>query len=289
MNNVLNFIRWGLTHVDPSSIPAGAILPLPLDECGVEPAHYLLGTVWHYTTQAVIWSVYNKNYANRFTKDEFSRITQSWKSTDHATDCQGLCDAYFSVVEGIPTDINANANYTSWCTAKGKISSISREYVIGEAVFKDKNGTKTHIGYICGFMPDGEPLVLEAQGIYYGVRINKLCDRPEFTYRGLMTKKFEYAPEADANPEPATDPVKFEVTSPVHKGDAYKAMQTALMFAGYTDYNGDKLEPDGKWGRKSQAAFDKLIKEYAPASSEPVAPLVQLSIGDEIVYKSREE
>lgn len=42
---ILDFIRWALTHAKPSTIPAGAKLPLPLAECGAEPWQYLFGSV----------------------------------------------------------------------------------------------------------------------------------------------------------------------------------------------------------------------------------------------------
>lgn len=32
--HVLDFIKWGLTHVKKSSVPVGAILPIPVSEVG---------------------------------------------------------------------------------------------------------------------------------------------------------------------------------------------------------------------------------------------------------------
>lgn len=60
---------------------------------------------------------------------------------------------------------------------------------------------------------------------------------------------------------------KFEVSSPMHEGPAYLAMQEALRQAGYTDYEDKPLSPNGKWGKRSQAAFDKLVADYAPAAA----------------------
>lgn len=297
MPNVLSFIKWALPHVDPASIPKGAVLPLPIEECGVDPVHYLLGTIWINTTQKLIWKIYEKNYASWLTTDQFADITKDWKPTERATDCQGLCDAYFSVAEGVPTDVNADYNYKYWCTDKGKISDISRPWVIGEAVFKYNASKKkmTHIGYICGFV-NGEPLVLEAQGVYHGVKINQLSQRPEFTYRGLMTKKFDYTIEEE--PGMPITPLVFEVVSPIHKGDDYKKMQEILVAANYPDTNGRPLEPDGKWGAKSQFAFESMISDYAEklGLTKPTElvvdteiPDIELSVDGRVVYTSRKE
>jgi hypothetical protein len=88
-------------------------------------------------------------------------------------------------------DTNANGNYVNFCTDKGLCSAINRPYVIGEAVFNGSNTKKTHVGWVCGFMPDSSPLVIEARGLSYGVVITNMATRP-WKYRGLMTKRFEY-------------------------------------------------------------------------------------------------
>jgi hypothetical protein len=43
----------------------------------------------------------------------------------------------------------------------------------------------------------------------------------------------------------------------------YAKMQDVLNAAGFTDDAGNALESDGKWGKKSQQAFDKFIASYA--------------------------
>ena len=59
---------------------------------------------------------------------------------------------------------------------------------------------------------------------------------------------------------------KFEVVSPMLRGDRIAAMQRALNANGYTDDNGNKLVEDGKWGSKSQAAFRKLLEAHTQES-----------------------
>lgn len=221
--------------------------------------HYLFGSVRVTTDKATLDRYYNQHYHKSMTRAEYDRITADWKPTDYATDCQGLLDAYMTYVLGEKTDINADMNYKYWCEQKGKIADINRPYVIGEALFKARDdGIKHHVGWVCGF--DGaEPLVVEARNIYYGVVITRFSQR-NWTYRGLMTKQFDYTENKPM------DKVKFEKVTPMHRGEAYLKMQQALNAAGYTDANGKRLDEDGKWGNCSQAAFDALIADY---SKEP--------------------
>lgn len=55
MTNVLDFIRWALTHVNPNTIPSGAVLAGgTATNVGAEPWHYLYGTIRSKTTKALI-------------------------------------------------------------------------------------------------------------------------------------------------------------------------------------------------------------------------------------------
>lgn len=267
MNNVQDFIKWALTHVDPKTIPTLAELPLPANECGTEPWHYLYGTTRSHTTRDRLEERFNNYYSSHgWTRAQYDAATASWKPTDYATDCQGLLDAYFTYEKGITTDINANMNYTDWCTDKGSVEAVTRPYVLGEAVFMARiNGTMHHIGWICGFDTDGMPLVVEARSLTFGVVVTRFCER-SWTHRGLMTKKFDYKNDESEENTMATI---FEVKSPMLKGDSILAMQKALNLNGYTDMNGNQLSEDGKWGGKSQAAFDKMISAHSTAPDKP--------------------
>lgn len=262
---VIDFIKWALTHA--KSVPIGAAMPLPAEACCAEPWHYLFGSVRVQTTPATL-ARYRQAYVNRgWAGADFDAAVAGWRSTDYATDCQGLLDSYLTYVLHHKTDINADMNYRLWCNAKGPIDDITRDYVIGEAVFvSNKNGKMTHVGWICGFDSDGTPLVVEARGLRYGVVVTRLDNRP-WTHRGIMDKKFKYSEESEM------EKIKFEVASPMHTGAAYKAMQTALSAAGYTDGDGKTLMEDGKWGTKSQAAFTAMIADYSthsPAGADPI-------------------
>ena len=256
-----NFIKWALTHVKRSTIPLDAQLPLPIAQCGTDPWNYLFGSVRVMTTQATINYYFNNHYKNKMTRADYDAITNSWSRTGYATDCQGMLDAYLTYVCNEKIDINAHMNYTLWCTDKGTIASINRPYVIGEAVFmcSTKSKKMTHVGWICGFRANGEPLVVEARGLAYGVVVTELSKR-NWTHRGLMTAKFDYTKHQE-EPKPMST-IKFEKTNPIKTGEPYLAMQKALNAAGYTDATGKVLVEDGKWGAKSQQAFEKLLNAH---------------------------
>ena len=262
MTNVLDFIRWALTHVNPESVPSGAVLANgTATNVGTEPWHYLYGTVKSKTTAARIEERWRNHYSKTWTREAYDRATACMSPGDFATDCQGLLDAYLTYELGEKTDVNADYNYRKWCTGKGKISEIERPYKLGEAVFMaNSRGKMSHVGWVCGLDLDGELLVVEARGLSYGVVVTRLEDRP-WTHRGLMTKKFEY------NKEEKPMATKFEVLSPMLRGDGIAAMQRALNANGYTDDNGNALKEDGKWGSKSQAAFRKLLEAHTQESN----------------------
>lgn len=254
MDKASDFIAWAVARAKPESVPAGAVIPFPVGI--VQPWEYLYGTTGIKCTQAVLDNRYEEYYSqHNWTLSAYAKATDGWVQRGvYVCDCEGLLDAYLHL------DTNADNCYNNWCTDKGRMSEIDRPWVIGEAVFKESrrsNGIwyKSHVGWVCGFMPDGEPVVVEERGIKYGCVVTKLTERP-WTYRGLVTHKLDY------KEEPMD--IRFEVTNPMHEGDAYYAMQEALRLAGYTDYEDKSLAPNGKWGKRSQAAFGKMIADYAP-------------------------
>lgn len=263
MYNVHDFIAWALTHVKPQTVPSGAVLPIPTADCGIEPWEYLFGSVRVKTTQDTLDRYFEQHYKQQMSRAQFDRITKDWDRNGYATDCEGLCDAYLTYECGELTDINANANYEYWCTDKGKLKDIDRPYVTGEALFMWSNTQKkmTHVGWVCGTDKDGNTLVVEARGILYGVVVTRLDSRG-WTHRGLMTKKFDYS-------EDPLEMLRFDVIDPMPSGEAYRAMQHALNLAGYPDENGQPLEEDGKWGKKSLQAFNTMMQVNSP-SPEPV-------------------
>lgn len=193
MFDPIAFIRWALTHAKRAGIPNGALLPLPAESCGNEPWEYLFGSVRQQTNQDSIDRYFRDHYCSSMTREKYDSYTSKWDRSGYATDCQGLLDAYVTYEVGEKTDINADMNYKYWCTDKGELSAIDRPFVLGEAVFmrSDSSGKMHHVGWVCGFMPDGEPLIVEARGIAYGVVVTRFNSRA-WTHRGLMKAKFDY-------------------------------------------------------------------------------------------------
>lgn len=171
------------------------------------------------------------------------------------------------------TDINSAMNYALWCTDKGLIRNIDRKYVIGEAVFRENAaGRIVHVGWICGFMED-EPLVVEARSLSYGTVVSSLSKR-NFTHRGLMKNRFEYEKEEKKM-------IRFENKSPMLRGEVFLSMQRTLNLAGYVDENGNKLVEDGKWGRKSQQAFESMLENNTTGTIKTI----KLDVDGKTVYE----
>ena len=197
MVSVVDFIRWGLTHCKKATLPAEAILPIDaasVGSCG--EWEYLYGTTGKVVTQSLLDSKYSSYYSKHgWSRAEFDAATSGWVEAKKVVcDCQGVED-YFS-----KSDANARGNYKNYCTAKGLCSAISRPYVLGEAVFNGATeSTITHVGFVCGFLPNGDVLVFEERGLLYGFVVTRMSKRA-WTYRGLMTKRYEYNNE-EGQPE----------------------------------------------------------------------------------------
>lgn len=293
MYYVKDFITWALTHVNKQSIPRGANLPLSIDSCGTEPWQYLFGSVRVKTTQATIDRYYENHYGNPMSyyppmpRAQYDKYTANWNRNGFATDCQGLCDAWWTYVADVQTDINADMNYRIWCTNKGKLTDINRPFVIGEALFHaNSTGKMTHVGWICGFDANGAALAVEARGIAYGVVVTKVSER-NWTHRGLMTVVFDYSDKPIEEDKPM-EKIKFEKTSPMLKGEPYLAMQKALNLAGYTDDSGAMLEEDGKWGGKSQQAFNAMIADYTAPVVVPEPITITVPATPEAIFPSKD-
>lgn len=274
MDHVLDFIKWGLTHVKKDSVPEGAILPIDISLVGSAGEwEYLLGSTGYVATQSLLDRNYKKYYKGDWTREEFDRATAGWVARKQIVcDCQGVEDYYSKA------DNNANGNYKKYCTDKGLCSAINRPYVIGEAVFNGSSSNKSHIGFVCGFMPDGDVLVMEERGLSYGFVITRMSKRA-WKYRGLMTKRYSYA---SVDSQPQTEATGFVFTRQLKygcKGDDVKELKQALKAKGYgglTLTNGNfygatrtkvkafqrdnGLSVDGIAGPKTYAALDVKYK-----------------------------
>lgn len=249
MQNVKEFIKWALSHADPNTVPKNAIIDYPVGNNGVW--EYLWGTSGQVVTQKLLDARWKSYYSkNGWTREEYDAITYNWvKDCIHVSDCQGLLDAY------LKNDTNANGNYVNYCTSKGKIGEISRQYVLGEAVFNGTATKKTHVGWVCGFMSNGDVLVVENRGLAYGVVITRMSKRA-WKYRGLMTKKFSYDDEP-IQPDPPVfvfhRNLKYGCS-----GDDVIELKKLLIHAGYDQ----GITINTKSSKNFRSSTKKCVKEY---------------------------
>lgn len=226
MKNVIEFIKFAVSHAKKTGIPVGAVITGKVGSDGAW--EYLWGCRGQKVTDALLISRYNSYYkANGWTKEDYDAVTKNWvEDGKRVTDCEGLLDAYLG------NDVNANTNYNTYCTDKGLTSAIKRKYVIGEAVFNGSDTKKTHVGWVCGFDKYGNPLVVEARGLAYGVVITNMAKR-SWKYRGLMIKKFSYE---ESEPQPHTSE-KWIFTRQLKygcKGDDVIELKKLLIDKGYS-------------------------------------------------------
>ena len=252
MKNVTEFVEWALTHAKRESVPAGAKLCVPLNKVGTEPWEYLYGTTGHKVTKSLIERKWKSWYSKQksWTREKYDKATEGWlDKTTIACDCQGLEDKFSGA------DNNAQGNYSSYCTDKGLIKSVTRPYVIGEAVFIKGKNKITHVGWICGFMPDGDPLVVEERGLAHGCVVTRLSER-NFTHRGLMTKRYLYDGKKQANPNKYTLKRVLKLTDPMMTGADVKKLQQALVAEGF-----NPGKDDGIFGGKTEKAVIAFQKK----------------------------
>ena len=249
MKNAIDFIRFALSHAKRETVPVGAQLPLDIEECGTEPWEYLFGTTGLKVTDEILNRKYKEYYRFKgWSRESYDLVTENWAARQViATDCQGMLSVYLGM------DVNPNFCYMCWCTKKGLISSIERPFVLGEAVFFRNNENRMcHIGFICGFL-DGEPLVVEARGLRFGVCVTKLSERP-WSHRGLIAKQLIY----DENCY--DEQIRLSVQKPMIQGDAVLHLQKALNSLGY--YCGNA---DGKCGNLTMNGIREFVEAHCCA------------------------
>lgn len=198
MKNVLDFLKWACSHASPDRIPSGSALCVPLADVGAGGVwQYLYGTTGVLCTKTLLARKYRDYYSKHgWSAADYAKVTNGWAGKEMVCDCQGLEDCYSGA------DTNAKGNYANYCTDKGSMSTIKRPYIIGEALFCGGTAaTINHVGWVVGFAPDGEVLVLHERGISHGCVIERLSrSGKEWTYRGLMTKRYKYN-QPDPQPE----------------------------------------------------------------------------------------
>lgn len=191
MRYIQDFLLWAASHASPARIPKGSTLCVPLSHVGSAGVwEYLYGTTGSKCTQSLLNKKYEQYYKDwGWSRTEYDYATAGWVERGVTVcDCQGLEDKYSG------SDTNAKGNYANYCTNKGRIADIKRPYVYGEAVFVGSSPSSiNHVGWIVGFAPDGEPLVLHERGLAHGCVIERFSSAgKQWSYRGLMTKRYNY-------------------------------------------------------------------------------------------------
>ena len=79
----------------------------------------------------------------------------------------------------------------------------------------------------------------------------------------------------------ASQAVIFAVTNPMKQGDAFSIMQNALKAAGY----GAELVIDGKWGNKSQQAFNALVRAHSEVYDASVSVKIDGAVYSGIIAR----
>jgi len=268
--SVNEFVAWALSHAKRASVPNGAVLCVDPQNVGRDGEwEYLYGTTGRRVTQSLLDERYANYYSRKgWTRAEYDRATSGWIERGVTVcDCQGLEDYYSG------SDTNCQGNWDRYCTDKGSIANITRPYVIGEAVFmRNSSGIMKHIGWVCGYMQDGDPLIVEERGLSYGCVVSRLSQR-DFTHRGLMTKRYKY--EGGINMATI-----IQHTSPMMQGNDIKALQAALNGLGY-----DCGTADGKVGERTMAgiaAFAAAHGGSGSASALPDTVKLLIKVGDKV-------
>lgn len=236
MKNIMEFMSWAMSHASPGRIPAGSTLCVSLAQVGKAGVwKYLYGTTGQKCTQSLLDKKYNQYYKGwGWTKAEYAAATAGWaKNGETVCDCQGLEDHFSN------SDTNAKGNYANYCENKGKLSDIDRPYVIGEALFVgSKASSINHVGWVAGFAPDGEPLILHERGLSHGCVVERLSTSgKKWAWRGLMSKRYDYGtiipkPVEDEKPEEA-GAIVLKIEKPLMRGESIAYLQKALNGLGY--------------------------------------------------------
>jgi hypothetical protein len=222
---VTDFIEFALSHANPKTVPIGAKLIAPAGTAGIW--RYVYGMHGQVITAAYLDRAFKHYQKEGWTREEFDSYTNQYKDGERGTDCNGLLDAFRGV------DQSADHSFRKLCSKenRGEVGALcNRPFRIGEAVFMGTARKKTHIGFICGFMANGEPLVVEARGIAFDTCVTRINKRRMWKYRGLLDQLFEYGPADE------TLPYTFQrLLKKGCKGDDVVELKKLLIQAGYAD------------------------------------------------------
>lgn len=180
------FVVWALSHARPDLIPSGT-LAADLDRCGVDPWECLLGTNGQKCTDQLLTERYIAAYsAMGWGAIAFETITCDWVDRGVSVcDGPGLLNAYLLEL-GIAVKMTPHGIFSRLCDNRMGMADTNRAYTVGEAVFQANcYGVMKRVGWVCGFDTHGEPLIIEAKGVAYGVCIERSMGQG-WTHRARM-------------------------------------------------------------------------------------------------------
>lgn len=162
----------------------------------------------------------------------------------HAYDCSGLIVHYaLDLAEIITKDYTASGIYKNLCSVKLTGTATVR----GQLIFKKsaESGEITHVGIYTG---NGREI--ECRGRDYGV-IERTYNPDEWQLAGEWPALMAFC----VDPQPISASMN---------GAVMKKLQEALNAAGYTDAEFHPLDVDGKYGKKTAAALEQLVRYNMP-------------------------
>ena len=246
MKSNVEFVKYLYRRIKSSELLPGTYYCTDGD-VGTVPAHYLMGTTGTIANQWRLDYAYTKYYSTpdygSWSRAAYDTKTQPWIAEGaYLYDCQGMLDAF------VGQDTNAAGNYVNWCGIRGEEAynyiMTQGERAAGACVFKRNNsGRIYHVGYVAGVGQGGVPLIIEAKSLNDGIIMSTINDG--WNEYGIPNRVLTFQ-----DPEKT----RFSVTNPMQQGEKFELMQRALQANGF-----DPGTIDGKWGNKSQTAFDEMM------------------------------
>lgn len=180
------FVVWALSHARPDLIPNG-VLAASLDRCGVDPWECLLGTRGQKCTDQLLAERYMAVYSGMgWGAIAFETITYDWVDRSVSVcDGPGLLNAYLANVLDRPSNMTPHGIFSRLCDDRAHLQETNRAFEIGEALFQANcYGVMKRVGWVCGFDIHGEPLIIEARGVAYGICVERMGQG--WTHRARM-------------------------------------------------------------------------------------------------------
>ena len=195
-------------------------------------------------------------------------------------DCSGLISRYLQN-NGI-VDRKRNCDHLADMCSFVRTSRNDAELEPGDLVFRWKDGSEQyyHVGVYVG-MKNGKRRVIESKGRDDGV-VDRDINASGSNYWNRQGRLKVFAEAQPVTPEPAA-PTVLKITTPYMRGDAIKALQTALNGLGYPC--GDA---DGVCGPNTMKGVEAFVAAHGSADL-PETVNVTVSINGREYYGTLEE